>query len=446
MAKFNDIADMPFVAYRHWSDIVNNNAVEASYMMARRVGKKQAAFEKREVKASRLPPEPLLSPRSEKRRQEEELSKEHEHALDNARELASEAIKSATSTAEGSNTFKELLNLAKDSASDGGDRALARVFEQALQAFRNGPASTATLPAKRLICDYLDIDGGEEMEEMKRKEEEAKYRKLRITVTLSGTAVKNEPFGAPSTSLKAAPPPRINGGSTPRDARNAARRSLDTTMGMEAAKISSSSSSSSSSTVSSSTASSTSRNGSNGADSEYTKVCLVPVESRIGSVEAFGSNSHSTRGLRNYAVHFREDESLGWSHGPFRRYIGVRLRLAGKAVDEPNDLQSSSSSSSKGRNKKSHKQLPAPLKATLVTTDDNIPISNAAAYAKHALKKQLSGDDTIVVGDAVMVNGLSLTGGWMEAIIERRARKVRGRGERRKRRRRRKRRTRWRKR
>ena len=46
VAKFNDNEEMPYVSYRHWSDLVQGNAVEASYMMAMRLGPKQREYEK----------------------------------------------------------------------------------------------------------------------------------------------------------------------------------------------------------------------------------------------------------------------------------------------------------------------------------------------------------------------------------------------------------------
>ena len=50
VAKFNDNENMPYVSYRHWSDLVGGTAVEASYMMAMRLPHKQKELMKEKLK------------------------------------------------------------------------------------------------------------------------------------------------------------------------------------------------------------------------------------------------------------------------------------------------------------------------------------------------------------------------------------------------------------
>ena len=127
----------------------------------------------------------------------------------------------------------------------------------------------------------------------------------------------------------------------------------------------------------------------------------MSVDSRLG---AWAGNGHSTRGGKGPILHEREDESLGWTHGPFRRTFNVKVKVKGKVLRSDHEA--------------------ADLTCDIVTPLDNVPIKHAAAYAKRALLDQNSCTDDLVVGDLVMINGLSMTGGWMEAVIERRARKV----------------------
>ena len=184
VAKFNDAHDMPFVAYRHWSDIVKNSAVESSYMMARRIGRRQAEYLEKREKYEYNSNAALLSPRSTKRKQEED-------SLKTSRELCTTAISIVTVSTEGQNSFKELLMLAKDAASEGGEKGLGKVIDAALSAFKTTNSSTS-LQAKRVLCDYLGVYGGEEIEEMKIREEAARFRKMRVRMTIGGLPVENE--------------------------------------------------------------------------------------------------------------------------------------------------------------------------------------------------------------------------------------------------------------
>ncbi|GMI37883.1 hypothetical protein TeGR_g2867 [Tetraparma gracilis] len=414
VAKFNDKEDMPLVAYRHWSDIVKNNAVEASYMMARRLGKKQRDHEAREGSKQ------MLSPRSEKKMREKIMETEKEQAIENTHKLAAEAIKTDTSTTEGSNTFKELCQLAKDAAADGGHRATARVIEQALSLYRNSSASYAALQAKRMICDHTGIDGGEEIEAMKRREEEAMFRKIRVSVVVDDEEIENEGYEPPA-----------------RDKKRAGSSSATTT------------SSSSSSSSSSATSSSTARRALSitappllpapNQDDHVSKICLVSVNSRIGAASAAAANNgtplhnnHSTRGGTNGLIHDHENEALGWLNGPFRRNLGVRVVVEGRDIRGSKDTYHEKLGSASRRKAPatpstfpSTPKPPPSLSAIYVTPHDNVPPRHAAAYALNALSMQLMSPatDSLVVGDVVMINGLSTTGGWMEAVIERRVRK-----------------------
>ena len=74
IAKFNDNPNMPYVSYRHWSDIVAGTAVEASYMMGMRLGTKREEYEKKKQKKKQK--EEKVTPKTEKRRKLERKEKD----------------------------------------------------------------------------------------------------------------------------------------------------------------------------------------------------------------------------------------------------------------------------------------------------------------------------------------------------------------------------------
>ena len=125
IAKFNDNPNMPYVSYRHWSDIVAGTAVEASYMMGMRVGSKRTEFEKKNSKKRQK--EEKITPKTEKKRELERKERDKENAVEVSHSLILQAINTSVDEDGGGSAFKELVALAKESAKEAQDLAMTKV-------------------------------------------------------------------------------------------------------------------------------------------------------------------------------------------------------------------------------------------------------------------------------------------------------------------------------
>ncbi len=121
VTRFNDNEALPEVAYRHWSEIVNGEAVEPSYMMARRL-----------FGADKNGPG-CWTRRTRTRITKKERELEIKSALKSAYSLLSDAmlIRAGTSNVY-INSYREILSAAKEFAVSAEDVELAKVIERAV--------------------------------------------------------------------------------------------------------------------------------------------------------------------------------------------------------------------------------------------------------------------------------------------------------------------------
>lgn len=121
VTRFNDVECIPEVAYRHWSEIVNGEAVEASYMMARR------------LKTSRLDSAIVITKNpvpSDDERKEEILK-----ALKSAHSLLSDVLTIRIGSVAYANSFREILSAAREHAISADDYHLVKVIDKARSEF-----------------------------------------------------------------------------------------------------------------------------------------------------------------------------------------------------------------------------------------------------------------------------------------------------------------------
>jgi len=390
IAKFNDNPNMPYVSYRHWSDIVAGTAVEASYMMGMRLGTKREEYEKKKQKKKQK--EEKVTPKTEKRREMEREEKDKENAISVARSLILQAINTSVDEDGGGSAFKELVALAKESASEAKDLAMVKALEKVQSMFKSSILETV-LSSKDLLRTTIGLDIASF----------SRTKEFNVVVSLGDEVLNDKP------DMKALLGDLKNGGgisvSSNSDAANITK-DLD----MEA---------------------------------ESDSGALTPREAFVPKGNAlvakvpsntmiFGMPPIETLRLPGL-VHRREDESTAWKEGPFLRDLRVRVNVEGKEVTARREVSSprkpKKGSSPADKTKSYRLRLGGPeekisknsvlLKGRIVTSLDNLPLKLAATVAVTSVVEM----PPIVSGDAIMYRFESFVG-WLEGIVERACKKT----------------------
>ncbi|GMH51703.1 hypothetical protein TL16_g01066 [Triparma laevis f. inornata] len=160
VAKFNDNPNMPYVSYRHWSDIVAGTAVEASYMMGMRLGEKKKENEqnmKNQAKQQQRQPTMKLTPKTEKRKELEKQVADREKAMEIAKSLILQAINTNCNEDGGGSAFKELVALAKQQAGEAEDPVMERALDKAYTIFKSSIVETV-MEAKDLLRESIGLE------------------------------------------------------------------------------------------------------------------------------------------------------------------------------------------------------------------------------------------------------------------------------------------------
>ena len=151
VTRFNDVEMLPEVAYRHWSEIVNGEAVEPSYMMARRL--RASCGSKSTNSASR--PDQIS---------DEERHQEIQSALVSAYSLLSDALTIRIGSAAYTNSFREVLSAAREYAISADDYLLVKLIDKALSEFTGSHFGKS----KRLLRSELRHGRSNTSDELKR--------------------------------------------------------------------------------------------------------------------------------------------------------------------------------------------------------------------------------------------------------------------------------------
>ena len=148
VTRFNDVEMLPEVAYRHWSEIVNGEAVESSYMMARR------------LKATRGCESTNMTSKLDDidRRQEIQC------ALKSAYALLSDALTIRIGSVAYTNSFREILSAAREYAISADDYLLVKLVDKALSEFTGSQFGKS----KRLLRSELRHGRSNASDELKR--------------------------------------------------------------------------------------------------------------------------------------------------------------------------------------------------------------------------------------------------------------------------------------
>ncbi len=204
VTRFNDNESLPEVAYRHWSEIVNGEAVEASYMMARR------------LKTSRGDTLTDVSRTKVQEVTEDERKQEIVEALKASYSLLSDALTIRIGSAAYTNSFREVLSAAREYALSADDFHLVKVIDKAQSEFtgshfgrskrilrsvlRNGRSNVGNENRKGEEGDGKGLrhDADEELSAAE-DEEVTKSSNVAVTVVLEGD--DSEPADAICASL-----------------------------------------------------------------------------------------------------------------------------------------------------------------------------------------------------------------------------------------------------
>ncbi len=119
--KFKDVETLPDVAYRHWSDIFDGEAVEPSYMMALRLQPGDKPI-----------PRPL---KKDSELSEEEKISETLSALKSVYSLLEDALKVRLGSASYTNSFREVLSAAREFAISANDFQLVKLIDESKSEF-----------------------------------------------------------------------------------------------------------------------------------------------------------------------------------------------------------------------------------------------------------------------------------------------------------------------
>ena len=151
VTRFNDVEMLPEVAYRHWSEIVNGEAVEPSYMMARR------------LKATHEIESTIVSSKPDQITNEERHHEIHS-ALASIYSLLSDALTIRIGSVAHTNSFREILSAAREYAISADDYLFVKVIEKALSEFTGSQFGKS----KRLLRSELRHGRSNTSDELKR--------------------------------------------------------------------------------------------------------------------------------------------------------------------------------------------------------------------------------------------------------------------------------------
>lgn len=231
VARFEDNSESPEVSYRHWGDIVEGRAVEASYMMALRLP--SASSESLVVcTGGANVAETILdvndTPRTAQKKFSALRKLESDESLKNARDFALEALELITETTIGKSSYMELLSLSRDSAkSSFGHGKLAKEIQKAIQAFKKEDsdkiskdlvrkafgfshkvvrakivAENADIANQSLIARVPTESFPEETLDMEEEEKPLIVREMSVRLKLSGQGQHFTPISADVSSSK----------------------------------------------------------------------------------------------------------------------------------------------------------------------------------------------------------------------------------------------------
>uniref|UniRef100_A0A7S3Q5X7 Bromo domain-containing protein n=1 Tax=Chaetoceros debilis TaxID=122233 RepID=A0A7S3Q5X7_9STRA len=164
VTRFNDKEVLPEVAYRHWSEIVDGEAVEPSYMMARRLNSKGIAM-----------PEtmPIIRDATEEQRKAE-----IQCALKSAYELLSNALTVRIGSSAYVNSFREVLSAAREFALSADDYHLVKLIDKSLSEFTGSHFGKSKVLLRRELRngrietdDFVEKDMPGEMDDSLKQDE-----------------------------------------------------------------------------------------------------------------------------------------------------------------------------------------------------------------------------------------------------------------------------------
>eukprot|EP00814_Leptocylindrus_danicus_P018492 CAMPEP_0116048702 /NCGR_PEP_ID=MMETSP0321-20121206/29741_1 /TAXON_ID=163516 /ORGANISM="Leptocylindrus danicus var. danicus, Strain B650" /LENGTH=1480 /DNA_ID=CAMNT_0003531017 /DNA_START=209 /DNA_END=4652 /DNA_ORIENTATION=- len=234
VARFEDNLESPEVSYRHWGDIVEGRAVEASYMMALRLP--SATSESLVVcagvtNAPETIPDVNDTPRTAQKKFSALRKLEADESLKNARDFALEALELVTETTIGRSSYIELLSLSRDSAkSSFGQGKLAKEIQKAIQVFKKEDsdkiskdllrkafgikhkivrakvvAVNADIVDRILVARVPTEKSPEEKLEMEQEEKPRIEREMSVRLKLPGQGQHFAPISASVSSSKLSP-------------------------------------------------------------------------------------------------------------------------------------------------------------------------------------------------------------------------------------------------
>jgi hypothetical protein len=145
VCKFNDKEGVHDVAYRHWSEIVNGEAVEPSYMMARRLQRESRG-------------EPFNLKTTQNSIPDSERIIEIRSALQSTHYLLSQALTARVGSLTYALTYREMLSSARDFALSADDIDLVRVIDQVLAEFSGSQFGSSKMLIKQELRNGVDID------------------------------------------------------------------------------------------------------------------------------------------------------------------------------------------------------------------------------------------------------------------------------------------------
>ncbi|GMH68001.1 hypothetical protein TrST_g4199 [Triparma strigata] len=389
VAKFNDNPNMPYVSYRHWSDIVAGTAVEASYMMGMRLGEKKKENEQNMKKqAKQKQPTVKLTPKTEKRKELEKQVADREKALEIAKSLILQAIDTNVDEDGGGSAFKELVALAKQQASEGEDWPMERALDKAYTIFKSSVVETV-MEAKDLLRESVGLDvvhalvpRTKNFNVMVRVDDEVKNLEPSLTDFTAG----------PNPDTPPTPPPNIM-----QDLDMEADHSTDPPAPAKPIFY----------------------------PKANALTAQVPSNTMI-----FGMPPAETL-RRPGIVHQRVEEWLGWQEGPFLRDMRVRVKAGGAELGARKEAESPR----KGRNphtaggkhlngyrlrfdtvdamRRITKNTVLP-RGRVVMVEDRVPINHAVAISLHSLLEKVE----LQSGNNIMYRFEGFHG-WLEGVIER---------------------------
>jgi predicted GNAT family N-acyltransferase len=145
VCKFNDKDGVHDVAYRHWSEIVNSEAVEPSYMMARRLqrGRRDEPANMNATQNSISDGERIMEIRS---------------ALQSAHYLLTQALNSRVGSLTYALTYREMISSAREFALSADDLDLVRVIDEIIAEFSGSHFGSTKMLIKQELRMGVDVD------------------------------------------------------------------------------------------------------------------------------------------------------------------------------------------------------------------------------------------------------------------------------------------------